>query len=650
VKRLRIRSVTRVEAHADAEETFTFEDGVNVIVGAPNTGKTRLLRTIDFLLGKEESPEEVLSPSVADRFKSAKLVVQVEDSTLTLERRWKEPGVLSKVFVERQPMDLSSFGNYMLDLLAIPKINYPLGDPYGPRGWVFLGWRDLLRHAYRRQDLWADLVEKQLEGTLHACVLHFLGLAERVFSEEGGQRVELQKRAADLRARRDQFNSTLQEISRELVDDPSLSAGLTPASIDRVISQHEAEVHELERQRSIVLGRLAQNREVLAAAAAPDAVTLLGEELVSLRAELESIRSELSVAEERQEHLESHKHILVNELERLQRAKDADSILAPLKITHCPACDRTIDAASAPPGHCVLCTRPLEAKHGDDPTSRLTFEMEQGRAEIAELNDLLQEHATERTLQLAKRQRAVERLAEVEASLRPTREAAAAILPPELQIYDHRRGQLQEQIAQLRRIGTALAQREVLAAEIQRLDTEIAQLATAAREAVASVDFESAGDRLADGMTDFLNAMNATCAGTWQQAPISWDIDRRPPVRVRVGRTSWKAALGGTMVLYFLLAYHYSLMSLNDAGTTHYPGLGILDFPPTFHGVDVTSEETFLLRPFVELLARKEFKDTQLIAAGSLFDGLEGANRIALRQVWVDGTSSGNLGALDHRR
>jgi hypothetical protein len=104
------------------------------------------------------------------------------------------------------------------------------------------------------------------------------------------------------------------------------------------------------------------------------------------------------------------------------------------------------------------------------------------------------------------------------------------------------------------------------------------------------------------------------------------------------------------MVLYFLLAYHYALMSLNGGGTTHYPGLGILDFPPTFHGIDVTSEETFLLRPFVELLARDDFKDAQLIAAGSLFDGLEGANRITLRRVWVDGTSSGTMGTVDDQK
>ncbi len=38
-------------------ESLTFKPGVNVIVGEPNTGKTRWLETIDFLLGDDGKAE-----------------------------------------------------------------------------------------------------------------------------------------------------------------------------------------------------------------------------------------------------------------------------------------------------------------------------------------------------------------------------------------------------------------------------------------------------------------------------------------------------------------------------------------------------------------------------------------------------------------
>src|SRR5687767_8750310 len=61
----------------------------------------------------------------------------------------------------------------------------------------------------------------------------------------------------------------------------------------------------------------------------------------------------------------------------------------------------------------------------------------------------------------------------------------------------------------------------------------------------------------------------------------------------------------------------------------HYPGLLILDFPPELEdGSSVRDKENFILEPFVELLAQPEFENAQVIAAGSSFENLNGANRI----------------------
>lgn len=46
-------SISSLERHLATGnvETLTFETGVNVFVGRPNTGKTKWLQTLDYLLG-----------------------------------------------------------------------------------------------------------------------------------------------------------------------------------------------------------------------------------------------------------------------------------------------------------------------------------------------------------------------------------------------------------------------------------------------------------------------------------------------------------------------------------------------------------------------------------------------------------------------
>jgi hypothetical protein len=99
-----------------------------------------------------------------------------------------------------------------------------------------------------------------------------------------------------------------------------------------------------------------------------------------------------------------------------------------------------------------------------------------------------------------------------------------------------------------------------------------------------------------------------------------------------VGDGRWDRKLGGTLSLYFLLAYHYALLRLTIRPECHYPGLCLIDFPAELP--DIVDEENFLVIPFIELLGRDDMKDSQLIIAGTGFAGLEGVHRLELLHVW----------------
>ena len=89
------------------------------------------------------------------------------------------------------------------------------------------------------------------------------------------------------------------------------------------------------------------------------------------------------------------------------------------------------------------------------------------------------------------------------------------------------------------------------------------------------------------------------------------------------------------MRLFFLIAYHYSLLTLTGKDGCHFPGLLVLDFPAELEDVSsVADKENFVLEPFVELLAKEQYLGCQVIVAGGAFEDLAGAHRIECNHIW----------------
>ena len=625
-------TITDAVRHSGTEEDrIEFKPGVNTLVGLPNTGKSKWMETIDFLLGDAITAEQRETDDIFVKFDSARLTATIGGDNYEVERKWKEKGSLGKVFVNGQTLALEEYQSLLLKQLGIAPFHYPQGNPYGPRSWPELGWRSLVRHMYRRQRMWSDLADKQPVSEQHACLLQFLGIAERTFSSDLESLIDKQKQITTMEAQRRNFIETLQEISRELTDTEELSVALTPQSLSEADDRLAKEEDQLRADRARLLADLAT--EVAAnSPAVSNGMEDLTERLVSLEAEKGSGFAALQRVLERKGELDEYRRVLSQELKRLERAVEAGNAFADLKVTHCPACDRDVHKSDSSADQCYVCKQPLLSATRSG-AERIQFELEQLRSEADEMDELLSRLATEIDAQQQRLEVLREKIVHTQQLLRPARMVAAAILPPELGIADMSLGRLQEKRHQLERIKSSLGRRETLAKQIKDIQAEIDVLNNSVIHQTRGVDYQLVADRLSDGMNTYLNKLNKAHKDAWVVGDVAFEIGDRT-FKIRVGKANWQTKLGGTLTLYFLLAYHYALMDLVRFPESHFPGLLLIDFPAEMEGATIADKENFVIEPFIDLMAQDGMQNCQMIAAGSSFAGLEGAKRISLSHIW----------------
>jgi DNA repair ATPase RecN len=250
-KTILIQEVLR-QPEQGSTDRLAFKAGVNVIVGLPNTGKSKWLRMIDYLLGDDANPEDTFE-ELHDKYDSVQATCIIAGEKLTIERKWKEKGVKTKAFVNGQSIGVKELRELFMARLGLPLVHYPQGNPYGSRAWPELGWRSLCRHVYRRQSMWADLADQQPESEQHACLMQFLGIAPHLFSEEYANLVKKEKKIQELEFAKDQYLQMLEEVSREILDDKSLGVALTPQSMEAAAARIRQEIEQKQKTRSEIL-------------------------------------------------------------------------------------------------------------------------------------------------------------------------------------------------------------------------------------------------------------------------------------------------------------------------------------------------------------------------------------------------------------
>lgn len=625
-RRLLLRSMERYPT-AGPEDRLCFEPGVNVLVGAPNTGKTSWLRILDYLQGDIDTPDGALG-ELAAKYERGVATFEVDGEPLVIERRWREPGRKTKILVNGNEHPATEFSALLLDRLGIPRVHFPKGNPFAETTWPELSWRMLLRHVYRKESSWSDLADRQPEGEQHAVLLQFLGLAEAVFPETLGLQVSRRKELLALEARQTEFRSILDEVSHDLIDDPSVGVSPTAESIATRIRALQEQLRDLAERREALLSGPAT------APAASDVA--LAEERLRLVEERDRQASVVAQAVRRRQELASYGLAVQAELDRIVRAVRAGVVFADLRVTHCPVCDQGVDPRRGTVGRCFLCDQPYDAGHASAARAeaRLGFEQEQLQNEVAELAELVARLDGE----IAGGERPIAeldaRLSLLDAALHPRLRALVAVLSPELTLIDAERGRLTEVVRQLARLGVAVEKRRDIAREIDALQGQIASLTRELSTLSEEAHFGESSERLSDGMNTYLNTLNADDPARWQEGGVSVSVSARTS-RLLVGDRRWNARLGATLQCYFLMAYQYSLLALSGAPGCHYPGLAVVDFPPTLEDqTSIADKANYLVAPFVGLIAQHLGGQAQLIVAGRAFEGLEGAHHIPLTTVW----------------
>ena len=631
---LRVSRVERL-THSGNTEALTFQRGVNLLVGRPNTGKTKWLQLLDYLLGDEgEHPYEsrgTNDTALADFYVSGAAVLEIGAHSYRIERRWRERGVKGKVFVDDEAMEARTFQHWLMNMLGIPLLHFPKGNPMSGQTWPELSFRIVLRHLYRQQRFWSDLADRQPLAEQHAALLQILGLAEQVYSPEYGELVDRRRELEQLRARRTQFSETLHDLARDILREPGLSVALTTESIQIARDELNDGIQALRARRETILAR---GSEVAFSDDDQTRTAELGAHRAKLLADMEASLRRRQDIKDRLDDLHAYHENLLGELDRMARAEDAGAVFSDLRVTHCPACDQSVRDRKTHTDYCFLCHQhlPEEPVIEGFGLVRLAFERDRLNGEIAEANELITVLERDSSSLKSEYVTAEARLRTLERELEPSRTALGALVQQQVSAVDTELGRLSERERQVGRVHDAMALTAKIDAKIRELEDQIEPLERAVDRQKSNADFGAAAGALEDGMNAYLNAINKHRPGTWQHGAVRIDLSRRE-VRFRVGRARWNSALGGTDSLYFLMAYHYGLLALSVEAERHAPGLCIIDMPGEFAGQAVADTENFIVQPFIELLERDALHGAQLIITGASFAGLDNVHLQSLHHV-----------------
>ncbi len=626
-RNLRIKSANRYPELGE-HDSIAFDNGVNVIVGELQAGKTTWLRMIDYALGDTGKLEEAFDAALAEKYERVKVVLAIGEKDFVVERKWKESGAKTKIFLDGERLSTTEFSASLLRALDIPLIHIPIGNPF-ERTWPELSWRELFRHLYKAERPWGGFAEKQPDVTRSACLLHFLGAATSLYPEERGIPVRKKKEKERLEAQKDVFAGVMQEIAVELVGLRDMTIAVTPDSVARAREQRRNRLLEIDAQRDAVLASF--DKHEIREATSPG-LQVAKQRLAILHEQLGQVETERNDAKRRRAEIVEYVVRLGAERDRFARVVSGASLFADLKVTHCPACDQVVPERRYEAHLCAVCgqAHPIASDNTEAGGRRITFEQQQVTEELDEFSRLIEQFDNELNA-IDVQVRDIEDGIEGE---RRTVEASTALairaIPPELALLDHEAGQIAAQLQQLERVERAIGSRESMSAEITALDEEIAGLDAEIRRLTPSINYNALGDLLADRMNDYLNAVNADSLSRWKTGRASVKL-RRDDFAVHLDGQPWTVRAGGTAGYLLQLAYHYALLSLGKDGKYNYPGFLIIDFPPHFSKAgDLRDSENYLLKPFVDLCSHPAMAGGQVIIAGRAFDDLLGANVIRL--------------------
>jgi hypothetical protein len=616
-----LKRLTRYPKAASGDELL-FTAGVNVMVGDKDSGKSTWLRMFDYLLGNDDKPTEAFGEAVATAYESIEAEVQLGAETVILRRAWTASAPRTKMMWNDSPINVADLSDLLLEKLEIPKLHYPKGDPYAERAWPPLSFRTLLRHIYRQERFWSDIAEKQWDSEQHACVSLFLGVAEALFPPKFGELVEKTKRLNELRLKREAQQALLDQIGADLLRQKEITVAVTSSAVDETEKRLKAEIAAVDEQR----GALLRDVEKEAQAHLDVRVQMARTRIEDLNRLAHETASEEQRVTARLQELVPYSRLLSDELARFERAGSTSEAMAQLRVTHCPVCDQDI-TPSSDRHTCYLCHRPYRSGGSQDGKQRVEFEQAQLKEELGEITKLVAALETSAASLRTRGADLVTEKARMEVELKPARQVALTLLPPDLAMLSQAHGRLNEQLETLGRVRKSVEAQQKLAKDIEVVAAEEQQLKAELASTKGTIDLEGVSAVFEDRLNDYLNAINTADDSRWKHGRVTFRLKQRS--------FSFKTneKLGATSQALFLFAYHYALLSLTGDRRFCYPGFVIVDFPLNLaDGASIRDKENYLVEPFVKLCAQPTMKNTQFIAAGHAFENLEGAHHLPINR------------------
>ncbi|WP_046246703.1 ATP-binding protein [Hymenobacter terrenus] len=633
-----IRQISRFDTEGN-EETLEFEEGVNIIVGPTNSGKTVWMAMIDYVLGDDSTADKAFfgkqdahGINLSKIYSEIRAIIEIGDTEYVLERRWKEQGVSSKTLVDGKPMDTKEFSQFVLEKLKIPISRFVQGNPYSENSILDISFRMMLRHIYRQERFWGDLADRQFPLEQYAVLTKFLGLADKIFAIDNEKLLEKKRELFKLEIEKEQYETTLDKIVRGFNYDGGenlvyATTNLTKDKIKALQSRSEA---LLQQRNDIISGAAAgvlqsENDDI----SQYQEVKLSQARAVTFT-ELDKLQLD---REQHTQRIRKYESILASssaELERLIRVQTTGGLFADLKVTHCPACDQPVHDTYEHPDDCFLCHQHLPVEPLTKENDRLNFEINQVQTEQKELVEILAKMQKGKLELDVKFYSLSNELGRIDRDLAPIRQKLAGLVDARLSVIDQERGRLLEQIENYRRIEKSLETKAELTARITMLQNQVGDLEKDVAR-VGSPNFEKASDDLVEGMMDYINAIVKDRPARWNhQGRINLLINEKG-FEFYIGPTKWSSP-GGTTKLYFLFAYHYGLLNLTGKNGYHYPGLLIMDFQAGLtDGELLKRTENYIVQPFIDLCGASPIR-LQVIIAGQSFEDLKDCNFIRLEE------------------
>lgn len=429
-KTLQILRLTRYPKRGFQDELH-FGNGVNLMVGGKDSGKSEWFHLLDFLLGDSGKPSDAFGKGIEENYQSVEAEVAIDRNRHVLSRSWSQDAAKTKMTVDGKTINIGELSGFLLDELGIPKLHFPKGSPYAERAWPAISFRTLFRHIYRQERFWSEIADKQHSSEQHACLALFLGVAEALFPPEFGELVEKQQALAQLEAKREAHRLLLDELSADLLKQKELTISVTDTALDEVENRVRDELKGLRQRRTTLLADLQARVATELNAQARSAKLAIGE----LQEKRIILDAEQGKTQKRLIELRKYSDVLQLELGRFKRAKATSEVFADLKVTHCPVCDKPVEQEENSK-NCFLCHREHVSEDASAANRRVEFEEMQIREELSELQEVMESLAQHSRAIGSEISRNAQLEARLEIDLVSARESALALLPPDLALID----------------------------------------------------------------------------------------------------------------------------------------------------------------------------------------------------------------------